>query len=1469
MRITLTVADPFQSTWTDVVVEADGETPISGIARRLAGLVGARAIDTAAYAEPGNALAPWLFVNGELVSQRHSFATSPLLEGSVVSLHNPMGCLPAEPLGSVEVRVAGGPDAGAVHRLSLGYAYMGSAQAARVRVNDPAVPPYALRISVDARGAVRIAPHEGATATLDREMLVDEAEWLPDSQVSVGSTLLELSRYSAPDAALTPSDDGVALDYNRPPRMLPPERTTRFNLPNPPEDAHSRPIPLAMVLAPVLMSVVMAVMLHRPQYLLMAAMSPMMMLGNYFGERKQGRKSHTQSVVAYREKKARIEQDAREALRLERAWRQYECPDPAMVLDIGTGPRKRLWERRRDHPDHLLLRVGTLDQPSEVVLNDPEQDDHRRQVAWTIPDAPVRVPLRERGVVGVAGPGDTPRSIARWLVAQTMTLSSPDDVQFFLLTDKESQRAWEWVRWLPHARPRQGRQATALIGTDAETVAQRIAEISHIVSFRVKETQEKQSSRTTFKDPDILVVLDGSRRFRALPGMIQILAQGPAVGVRAICLDAEERFLPGECQAVIVVEEGGLRVSQAGEETIRGVRPDAVSPAWCQRLVRGLSAVRDVSESDDAVGIPAASRLLDVLDLEPPTPEAIAARWRLGGSTTMALLGESYDGRFGIDIRRDGPHGLIAGTTGSGKSELLQTIVASLAVANTPDAMTFVLVDYKGGSAFKDCEHLPHTVGMVTDLDNHLVERALTSLGAELKRREHILAAAGAKDIEDYGDIARKNTRLAPMPRLLIVIDEFASMARELPDFVTGLVNIAQRGRSLGIHLLLATQRPSGVVSPEIRANTNLRIALRVTDAMESSDVIDAPDAGNISKSTPGRAYVRLGANSLVPFQAGRVGGRRPGTVSAVTSDVFAARLDWTALAGPPPARPAAPKGEEDAEITDLKVLVEAIRTANDRLGLSPQHSPWLPALPESVLLDELPPVFADETHDLAPVPYGVDDLPASQARRAAVLDFATLGHMLIGGAPQSGRSQVIRTMAGSIARTHSSSDVHIYGIDCGSGALLALTALPHCGAVVQRQQSERATRLITRLSQEIGRRQEMLSSQGFAGIVEQRLAVAPDERLPHILVFLDRWDGFVTTLGELDNGALGDAIQKIMREGQSAGVHLVMTGDRLVFSGRIGSLTEDKMTFRLPDRTDFSMIGINPRKIPDKIPVGRAYRADTALETHIALLTANVTGQGQAAALAAIGEQAKARDAAIPRARRPFRIDVLPARLTLAEAWELRDEKSHGRPMWAMVGVGGDELVGAGPDLLDGLPAFLIGGPPKSGRSTLLQTMARTLIAQGSSVVLMAPRTSPLRAMLGEPGVLAVFEKSDTTGDELEAVLGAAPGPVALLVDDAEMMKDAPAGQVFKDILVSGAEKGRALVAAGSAEDLNQGFGGWHIEARKARRGVLLSPQGLMDGDLIGARLPRSAIGAPVQPGRAFLNLGDGGIRTVQVPID
>lgn len=1471
MRLSLTVVDPRVGDRADVLVEADDDAPVSVVARRLAELfrdaVRRPADDGATMlrfpgAGAGSAVPVTdearLYVDGRIVDPDVSLRDSPLREGVLVSIDDPSGCLRGEPPGIVEVRVTSGPGAGVVHRLSVGESDVGSDPSCAVHLDDPAVPPRAARVRVELDGRCAVAPLDGAEVLLDRKPLAIADWWQEGAQLTVGPVLLELAQPTPADAALVPSDDGAGLDYNRPPRLLPPLRQTKFRLPVPPREQERRPIPIIMALAPLVMSVSMVLLGGNKMFLMFGLMSPVMLVANFVSSRRQGAKSYRKQLADYRAHKARIEAEADEALLAERAARRSDCPDPASALLVAVGPRSRLWERRRHDPDHLLVRVGTADLPSEVVLDDPTKDEHRREVTWDAPDVPVAVPLQERGVLGIAGRGDVGRSVARWVVAQSAVLHSPADLEVYVLTDASGRESWEWVRWLPHTRPAQGQDSVALLGTDTDSVGRRVAELVAIVTARTKAKREA-GANVALAVPDVLVVLDGARRLRSLPGVIQVLRDGPAVGVYAVCVDADERLLPEECHAVVVETATGMRVSQMRSEVVEQVRPDLVSATWCERLARALAPIRDVSGGEDDASLPSSSRLLDVLQLEPPTPDAIAARWAVNGMSTVAVVGESLDGPFGIDIRRDGPHGLVAGTTGSGKSELLQTLVASLAVANRPDTMTFVLVDYKGGSAFKDCVLLPHTVGMVTDLDTYLVERALESLGAELTRREHMLAEAGAKDIEDYTDLALP----AALPRLLIVIDEFASMVRDLPDFVTGLVNIAQRGRSLGIHLVLATQRPSGVVSSDIRANTNLRIALRVTDAAESTDVIDAPDAARISKSTPGRAYVRLGHTSLVPFQAGRVGGRRPGTLSPEALAPFVVDVGWAQLGRPAPVKPQT-RGDED-EVTDLKVLVEAIRGASEALGIEPAHSPWLPALPDTLLLDDLP--AAPPGRGLTPAPYAADDLPAQQARRTAAVDFATFGHLFAAGAPRTGRSQLLRTIAGSIARTHSCADVHIYGIDCGNGALLPLAELPHCGAVVTRTQTERVLRLIQRLSQEVNRRQEVLADDGYADLTEQRVRAPEDQRLPHVVVLLDRWEGFMTTLGELDGGKLVDEVMKILREGASVGVHLVIAGDRSLLAGRIATTTEDKIAFRLADRTDFSLIGMNPRKVPDELVAGRGFRAESLVLTQVALLAPDASGQGQAAALAEIGAAAKARDTDVPKTRRPFRVDVLPARLSFEHAWRLRDDETP-RPLWGLIGVGGDELTAYGPDLRAGARSFIVGGPPKSGRSTVLLTMARSFLAGGAQLVVVAPRPSPLRELAGRTGVVAVSTTAELGEEELAAALALLDGPGVVLVDDAEMLKECGAAELFRRVLRTAPDLDRGLVLGGSAEDIGSGFSGWQVDVRKGRQGALLSPQSLTDGDLIGVRVPRSLLGQPVAPGRALVHLGDGELVTVQVPM-
>jgi len=1417
MRLVLTAVSPRTHRWANIVLDVDPATKVTEIASAL-GRFEQGGRPEFEDRMPG----PPLFVDGQRLNPASTLAESLIRDGAVVSLGSPAGCLPPLPAGLV----------------------------AQTR----------------------------------------------------------------PGVALARSADGVGIDFNRPPRLLPPEQAIRVTLPVPPTPADRRPLPILMVVLPLVMGVAMAFLLHQIYLLAMAGLSPVLLIGSALSERKHGKRSTAARESEYAERKARIRHDVAEALNAERSARREQCPDPNAILLIAVGPRSRLWERRRTDPDYLLLRVGIADLPSAVEMIDPEKDEHRRTIVPLVREVPLTIPLRERTVIGLAGPSDVSRAAGRWLVAQAAALHSPNDLRIYVLTATAGQASWEWVRWLPHCRPGPG-GASAQIGNDAESVGARIAELLAIIAQR-QEARDRnprggkyRAGRADGREApwyrtEIMVVLDGARKLRSLPGLIQVLQEGPEVGIYAVCLDGDQHLLPAECQAVAVFEPDGLHVHQALAATVAGARPDLVSPGWCNRLARAMAPIRDVSTDEDSDGIPDAAQLLDILGLDVPASDmvqTIAQQWQMTGRSTVVTVGVSYDGPFAIDIKKDGPHGLIAGTTGSGKSELLQTLVAALAVANRPDELTFVLVDYKGGSAFSDCARLPHTVGMVTDLSPHLVERALESLSAELTRREHLLAAAGAKDIEEYQRELDRGARRAggTLPRLVIVIDEFASLVRDLPDFVAGLVNIAQRGRSLGIHLLLATQRPSGVVSADIRANTNLRIALRMTDTAESSDVIDAPDAANITKATPGRAYVRLGHASLVPFQAGRAGGpysaglpHRPNTA---VKGVWLAPVTWADLGRPEPLAPANSRRSDD-EITELQVLVEHIRLAASALGIPAQPTPWLPPLPGAVYLSDIWPAgtaqLEDNRHagygeidptggwrqqsawDEALVPFGVADFPAGQTQELAGLSLTTFAHLMAAGAPGSGRSQLLRTIGGALALAHSCADVHMYGIDCGNGALLPLTELAHCGAVVSRSETDRAARLLRRLDAELTARQELLAGHGLANITEQRAAAASagepyDRPLPHIFLLLDRWEGFTTSLGEADNGALTEVVTRILSEGASVGVHLVMTGDRSLLAGRISSLCEEKLVFKLADKEDYALAGLRSRDMPDDVPAGRAFRADSGIEIQAALLAPDPTGQGQAAALRTIAETCARRNGALPVSLRPFRVDAAPSRITFEQAWALRptpEEAGISRSsLWGLVGVGGDYLQALGPDLRNGVPAFIVAGPGRSGRSTILVAMARSFLAAGTRVVLVAPRPTPLCSLAEAAGVARLFTGDSLSDEELDACLASLDGPGVVLIDDAELLRDCDASASLRNLLVS---PGRGLVLAGDPEaGLCSGFSGWQVDAKRARRGCLTAPSAPSDGELVGIRLTRGQIGQPPRPGRCLLNTGDGNLVAVTVP--
>ena len=1432
-----------------------------------------------------------------------------------------------EPVGVVELRVVGGQGAGAVHRLSLGSYTLGGpeqditleGEAGREKIADltvsrggqvllspvPEVAERTVPLPLPRRrplpGPLVLAAKEDEAPSkrrrrrkkrrkkrkgkdseqilsgrevlepdgqrrfleLDRRPVAGATPWPENAVLTVGESLLVLSPVPAANAVTSPTPGAPTINFNRPPRLARPIRVTKFMLPREPSQARKPPFPFAMMLSPLVMGGGMYLLTGRVYSLMFMLLSPIMMIANQIQGRSNNRKNYKDDLRKYEEQRDQTEDAAFKALTEERGLRRTDAPDPAELLLRATGPRAELWERRPSDPDWLDLRVGVADLPSDVEVEDPGRAKHEEPLRWTAPDVPVTVHLGEIGVVGVCG--ERRHEVATWLTAQAAVLHSPAELQMVLIVEpvrgEQSEARWSWARWLPHLRNLEGMGARARVGVDDETVGRRINELADLVQRRLEASENRGRGRSDGEQ--VLVVLDGGHALRLRPGLIPVLRRGPEVGVRLICIDRERTALPEECRAVVAAGPGAPSVSQTDKDEVERVTLDLVPGGWCERVARALAPVHDVSAAGADSTIPTASRLLDVLPMPEPGADAVLAAWQRCSRTTKAVIGEDAEGQFWLDVRADGPHALVAGTTGSGKSELLQTLIASLCVGNTPEAMTFVLVDYKGGAAFKDCARLPHTVGMVTDLDGHLTSRALESLGAELRRREHQLAGADAKDIEDY--VAAMAPGDEPMPRLMIIIDEFAALVSELPDFVTGLVDIARRGRSLGVHLVLATQRPAGVVSAEIKSNTNLRIALRVTDENDSQDVIEASASAFIPPSIPGRAYARLGHASLRQFQSSRVGGRPRGALPRAA--LRSATLTLDELSRP---EEAPPEVEEDATIpTDLATLVDAMGAAYRAMGKEDPHSPWLPPLPELLTLNAVEQRMGESGDGeraegfLPALPLGLEDLPAQQEQRPMTWDFTRSGHLGIAGAPRTGRSSVLRGIAVAVAHSVSAAEVHMYGIDAGNGALLPCLALPHVGAVTTRDQPDRVRRLLVLLGREVARRQQLLATEGFASLSEQRAKAPEPKRLPYLVLLIDRWDNFLATFENVDGGAIIDSVESLMREGPAVGLRVVVAGDRTVFRSRFGMLLEDRLLLRMPSPDDFDLVGMRAREVPLTMPQGRAFRSGPKpREVQLALLTDDVDGTAQVEAIHEAGRLSREKWGEIPRELSAGHVDELPVAISAEKALELGPPLAPGNIALA---VGGDDL-GLIPVSMEEIGnGVLVAGPRRSGRSTALMFGAQRALDGGTRVVLVLPRRSPLIALEGCDGVLGRLGL-ESKPDDLKALLREEPENTLIVVDDFEIMGgDHALGPVIEEHLRTCRDANGGVLVGCGIDEVSGMYRGVVAQVRKTRTGLVLAPRSSEDGTHLSARLPRS-IGGPVPKGRGVM-VTTGGWSWVQVP--
>lgn len=1411
-----------------VVVTGDSGQPAAQLAAELGRLMG--------RIDPQD---PAPTLDGRPVDHDGPVVDVGLRDGAVVAPGRPRPDGAALPTQGYVLRVVGGPDAGRVIEVGTRRLTLGRSAANNVRLRDPNVS--RTHAVMQARGD-GVVLHDLGSANGTRVEGEPQQQVLlqPGDLLRMGDTLLELGEVGDTEhVTLEHEPDLLGLHRRFRSGSDEPDTTVR----HPRKDTPSEPAPLNLLLAflPALGigAVVLLLPNFPPTFLAFAAISPILTIGRQLSQKRTYRQKLVQAEIDHAAALKRFARRLEEARAQERQHLRAQVPDLARIVEAARYPTKDLWSRRATDADALTLRVGAAFRPSAVRIDGrAEDEEHPLPRPADQPWVPVGVPLVEVGGLGIVGDLPRARALATSLVLQAVVLHAPSELAVVFLGGPEAQDAWTWLRWLPHLRV--GRTEAALaMGTDASSRAAQVERLRRILTQR----REAAEARQTIPAPRVLVIYDdASARLRE--GVAEILREGGPLGIHALALDTQQP--PEGCNAAVFlgerVDQG--RVDREGAPSVHGVITDAVDPARCELVARRLAPLQVVGEDDDA-GLPTSCRLLSTLGVE-PTAEHLRARWRAASPSSRAVIGVGPERPVALDLTRDGPHALVAGTTGAGKSEFIKTLVASLAIENHPDDLSFLFVDFKGGGDYQTLRRLPHAVALTTSLDDPAAfDRALQLLDAEMARRIQMLQAAGTNSIEGYMAAATPDT--APMPRLVVVVDEFAELKDKAPQQLDRLVSVARTGRSVGVHLVLATQRPSGVVTSQIDANVGLRVCFRVKDELESKEIIDSPLAGRIAERHRGRCFFRSAATPLTEAQTARVAGARPGSTSALP--IRAVELGWEALGRPLPKAPTA--GEVPEVDTDLHDVVEAAIKAAAEEGWTGSAIPWPQELPDRLPLSALPTPADPDT-----LPLGLVDVPTAQRQEVLGIRLGG-GHVVVAGSGGTGRSTALRTLLLGAVRRLAPQDLVITALDFGGGALLPLQGIPHCEALSMEDLGA-AEEVVATLEKELARRRDLFARHGWPDLRAQR--TQSEEPMPWLLLAIDGWDNLAE---EGMRQGLPGRVAQLLARGAPQGLQVIMTGDRGTTHSQVARHLAHRFSLRFHRAVDAELQGVMARELPAHQPPGRALEIATRRLMHIAELD-DPEGVGQAvafqqqlAAAAAAHGTAGAAGGAATSSR--LAAPSLASGIDL-DAIDLQPPPGLEDPV--LLGMGDDPRQPVWADLAASDGYLFIAGPPGTGRTTALRAVAAAatrLAAQPGrdpvDVAVVAPSGSSLAA---DPPPAAVV-----TDVEGAAALQPRPGRrLLVLVDDLDALGDGPVLQEALGVPVPG----RAVVVAADIGWIGLKFSGLAAVVRKPRAGLLLSPQSTANGvQMFGRGLPPAQV-RPPRPGRAVTLVDDEPV-VVQVP--
>ena len=1042
---------------------------------------------------------------------------------------------------------------------------------------------------------------------------------------------------------------------------------------------------------------------------------------------------------------AQVRAQADEAAAQQRAALLWDNPDPGELWSLAAGPR--LWERRAGHEDFGRVRIGLgarraaleLVSPATKPVEDLEPlcaISLRRFISTyqAVAVAPVTVGLRSFTSVELAGDAAAALGLVRSVIAQLITFHSPDELRLAVLCERRQLGQWDWVKWLPHTAHPGERDATGplrLVATSYDALMDLLGP-----EFEERPDHDRDAA-PGITEPFMVIVAHEA----TLPAGARLTG----AGVRNAVLIDVTGAMPGGPRVLRLTVTGG-RVEYPAADATATATADSLRPSDAGNLARILAPLRTggaVELSDQPLETD--FELTTLLGIRDPRGFDAAAKWRARVPQRARLrvpLGVNEDGEVvELDLKESaqggmGPHGLLIGATGSGKSELLRTLVIGLAATHSSEVLNFVLVDFKGGATFLNMDRLPHTSAVITNLAGELplVDRMQDSLNGEIIRRQELLREAGYASLFDYEKARLAGTPLTPLPSLLVIVDEFSELLASKPEFIELFVTIGRVGRSLGVHLLLASQRLDEGRMHRVEGHLSYRIALRTFSSMESRSVIGVAGAYELPP-VPGNGFLRVDTTNLVRFKAAYVSGPCPEVAEQTAperTDVTVGVTPFGVLSDRPDAAPgsvaepaargrAAPAGAAAAAADRapaetsrdgaaggtpslLEVLVGRLTAAGP-----PARQVWLPPLDSSPSLDQLlPGIVPDPDRGLTSagypdlgglrVPLGLVDRPHEQSRELLIADLrGPDGHVGVAGAPQAGKSSLLRTLMLALALTHTPQEVQFYCLDFSGGGLASTAGLPHVGSVATRLDRDRVTRTVGELTELIEAREQRFTAMGVESMAAYRALRARGEVAdPYGDVFLVV-DGWATLRQEYE--PLETQIGELAARGLSFGVHLVAAAVRWSeFRSRVRDLFGTRLEFRLGDPLE-SVVGPRAAASVPRLPGCGLTRSGHHFRTALPRADgSSATDDVTAATKDTVAEI----DTFWPGQRAPG-VRLLPQRLPLADL--------PGPEGDLRVCLGRDEqrLLPVWHDF-DRVPHLLVLGDAETGKTNVLRLMAKAI---------------------------------------------------------------------------------------------------------------------------------------------------------------